>query len=154
MNLKEEPIPEKVEEPTPKVEREVLTEEEIFKRKTLEEINKEAHLKKIHFDFDKYFIFTLKNDIKNLKIKSINNLDKLPMQPKFDNSFISTSIIYKSLYNFDLYNSIYLDFEKISKKYDSIELFRNEDFKLNNVFYGWDCSCILILNPDTIIVEK
>ena len=44
-----------VEEPVVVKEPE-LTEEEIFMRKTLEEINLEAPLQKIHFDFDKYFI--------------------------------------------------------------------------------------------------
>jgi peptidoglycan-associated lipoprotein len=46
---------EKVEEPVV-VEEPELTEEEIFMMKTLEEINLEAPLQMIHFDFDKYFI--------------------------------------------------------------------------------------------------
>jgi peptidoglycan-associated lipoprotein len=33
-----------------------LTEEEIFQRQTLEELNKKGYLKRVHFDFDKYFI--------------------------------------------------------------------------------------------------
>ncbi|MFW6161059.1 MAG: peptidoglycan-associated lipoprotein Pal [Acidobacteriota bacterium] len=53
--VKEQPKVEKVEEP-PKVEEPELTEEEIFERKTLEEINVEQPLDMIHFDFDKYFI--------------------------------------------------------------------------------------------------
>lgn len=47
---------EKVEEVKPKVEKPQLTEEEIFQRRSLEELNKMGYLKKIHFDFDKYFI--------------------------------------------------------------------------------------------------
>jgi peptidoglycan-associated lipoprotein len=54
--VKEAPKVEPVEEPTPKIEKPQLTEEEIFQRKTLEEVNKMGYLKKIHFDFDKYFI--------------------------------------------------------------------------------------------------
>jgi len=46
---------EKVEEPVIVKEPE-LTEEEIFMSKTLEEINLEAPLQMIHFDYDKYFI--------------------------------------------------------------------------------------------------
>jgi peptidoglycan-associated lipoprotein len=46
---------EKVEEPVVVKEPE-LTEEEIFMNKTLEEINMEAPLQMIHFDYDKYFI--------------------------------------------------------------------------------------------------
>lgn len=53
--VKEQPKVEKVEEP-PKIEEPELTEEEIFERKTLEEINAEQPLDMIHFDFDKYNI--------------------------------------------------------------------------------------------------
>jgi peptidoglycan-associated lipoprotein len=53
--VKEQPKVEKVEEP-PVVKEPELTEEEIFMAKSLEEINKEAPLEMIHFDFDKYFI--------------------------------------------------------------------------------------------------
>jgi peptidoglycan-associated lipoprotein len=53
--VKEQPQVEKVEEPAPPKEP-VLTEEEIFMRKSLEEINQDAPLLMIHFDFDRYFI--------------------------------------------------------------------------------------------------
>ena len=53
--VKEQPKVEKVEKPAVVKEPE-LTEEEIFMAKSLEEINKEAPLKMIHFDFDRYFI--------------------------------------------------------------------------------------------------
>jgi peptidoglycan-associated lipoprotein len=53
--VKEQPEVEKVEEPAPPKEPE-LTEEEIFMRKSLEEINREAAIQMIHFDFDKFFI--------------------------------------------------------------------------------------------------
>ena len=53
--VKEQPKVEKVEEP-PVVKEPELTEEEIFMRKSLEEINRETPLEMIHFDFDKYFI--------------------------------------------------------------------------------------------------
>jgi peptidoglycan-associated lipoprotein len=51
---KEQPKVERVEEPPPP--KPELTEEEIFERKTLEEINAEKPLETIHFDFDKFFI--------------------------------------------------------------------------------------------------
>jgi peptidoglycan-associated lipoprotein len=47
---------EKVDEVTPKVEKPQLTEEELFQRRTLEELNRMGYLARIHFDFDKYFI--------------------------------------------------------------------------------------------------
>jgi peptidoglycan-associated lipoprotein len=52
--VKEQPQVEKVVEPAPP--KPELTEEEIFMNKSLEEINREAPLRMIHFDFDKYFI--------------------------------------------------------------------------------------------------
>lgn len=53
--VKEQPKVEKVEAP-PVVKEPKLTEEEIFMAKSLEEINEEAPLKMIHFDYDRYFI--------------------------------------------------------------------------------------------------
>lgn len=53
--VKEQPKVEKVEAP-PVVKEPVLTEEEIFMGKTLEEVNREVPLEMIHFDFDRYFI--------------------------------------------------------------------------------------------------
>ncbi len=52
--VKEQPPVEKVEEPPAKEP--VLSEEEIFARKTLEELNAEKPIDMIHFDFDKFFI--------------------------------------------------------------------------------------------------
>jgi len=53
--VEEQPKVEKVEAP-PVVKEPVLTEEEMFMRKSLEEINNEAPLNMVHFDYDKYFI--------------------------------------------------------------------------------------------------
>ncbi|MBU4202900.1 MAG: peptidoglycan-associated lipoprotein Pal [Acidobacteria bacterium] len=56
------PPPQVTEQPQPKVEtppvkeEPQLTEQEMFMRKTLEEINAEKPLSLIHFDFDKYFV--------------------------------------------------------------------------------------------------
>jgi peptidoglycan-associated lipoprotein len=47
---------EKVEEKKTVVERQTLTEEEIFQQKTIEQLNKDQVLKRINFDFDKYEI--------------------------------------------------------------------------------------------------
>lgn len=45
-----------VDEQSTKLDKPVLTEEELFQKKTLEELNKEKPLVKIHFDFDRYLI--------------------------------------------------------------------------------------------------
>jgi peptidoglycan-associated lipoprotein len=52
--VKEQPKVEKVEEPV--VKEPVLSEEDIFMSKSLEQINKEQPLAMIFFDYDKYFI--------------------------------------------------------------------------------------------------
>lgn len=54
--VKEEKPIEKVEEPKPQIERPQLTEEEIFQRATIQQLNEEGHLQLIYFDFDKYNI--------------------------------------------------------------------------------------------------
>jgi len=56
-----EPVVEKVDEKTAKMDKPELTEEEIFRQKSLEALNKEGALIKIHFDFDKY---TIRDDMK------------------------------------------------------------------------------------------
>lgn len=52
--VKEQPPVAKVEQPPAKPP--VLSEEEIFERKTLEELNAEKPMGMIHFDYDKFFI--------------------------------------------------------------------------------------------------
>ena len=59
--VKTEPVKEpvrveKVDETTPRIDKPVLTEEQIFEKKSLEELNAEGNLMKIHFDFDRYDI--------------------------------------------------------------------------------------------------
>lgn len=53
--IEEQPVVEEVVE-EPVVEEPQLTEEEIYLQKSLDEMNDEAPLEMIHFDFDKYFI--------------------------------------------------------------------------------------------------
>ena len=57
------PVVEKVEEPTTQVEKPVLSEEEIFQQKTIEDLNKDQTLKRINFDFDKYQV---REDMKSI----------------------------------------------------------------------------------------
>ncbi len=42
----------------------------------------------------------------------------------------------------------YLDFEKLSEDYDAIEL--KNSFLFDYILFGWDCDCLLVLNPDKI----
>ena len=43
-----------------------------------------------------------------------------------------------------------LDFEKLSKDYDAIEVI--DIGKFYWALYGWDCNSILIMNPDIVEV--
>ena len=52
----EKPVVKEVEEKVVKEEKPELTEEEIFAKKSLDELNNEGHLKEIYFNFDKYDI--------------------------------------------------------------------------------------------------
>lgn len=58
-------------------------------------------------------------------------------------------------------NKLYLDFEKMSKKYDAIwvttkGLMETSDISYKEGFvyslYGWDCETVLILNKEIIII--
>jgi peptidoglycan-associated lipoprotein len=69
------PVVEKVEEPTPQVEKPVLSEEELFQQKSLEELNRDQVLKRINFDFDKYDI---REDMKPILQANANWLLKFP----------------------------------------------------------------------------
>lgn len=63
--------PEKV----PTIKEPELTEEEIFRMKSLEELNRESPLQRIHFDFDKYFI---REDAKPVLERNAEWLKKFP----------------------------------------------------------------------------
>jgi peptidoglycan-associated lipoprotein len=67
------PFVEKVEEPVAHVEKPVLSEEELFQQKSLEELNKDQVLKKINFDFDMY---TIREDMKPVMQANANWLLK------------------------------------------------------------------------------
>jgi len=69
------PVVEKVEEPVTQVEKPVLSEEEIFQQKTIEDLNKDQILKKINFDFDKYQI---REDMKPILQDDANWMLKYP----------------------------------------------------------------------------
>lgn len=69
------PVVEKVEEPVAQVEKPVLSEEELFQQKSLEELNKDQVLKKINFDFDMY---SIREDMKPVMQANADWLLKFP----------------------------------------------------------------------------
>lgn len=94
-----------------------------------------------HIDeLEDYFIFTLKEDTRILKINNIKDLEPLPKCKKID--------------EFDFLNIgwIFLDFEEIQKQYDAI--FVNiSDSDLYYALCGWDCNSLLVMNSDCILEE-
>ena len=85
------------------------------------------------FGVDKTYI-SLSNDARVLYINSVNDLEDLP----------------------ELHNEIgicswkLLNFEKLAKTYDAIEVNISGDPELYFALYGWDCDSILIMNPNII----
>jgi hypothetical protein len=86
-----------------------------------------------------FFEFDLIKDAKILTINECKQLKKLPKNKE-------TITIFKSEFNIR-----YLDFEKLSLKYDAIEVLISKDRDLYFSLYGWDCDSILIMNPKIII---
>lgn len=95
------------------------------------------------YNDNNFFKFKIKDESKVLVITDSNQLDKLPKAEKFKGFFDAFTLI---------------DFEKLSKKYDAIEvLFSEEKVNMLNYtdslyykLYGWDCDSILVMNKDAI----
>lgn len=83
---------------------------------------------------EKCFIFGIDDSARILRIKSTRDLDNLPKlgNSGFGNVWVS------------------LDFEKMARYYDVIEVVVSEDEVLRRQLYGWDCDSILVTNPDII----
>lgn len=45
-----------------------------------------------------------------------------------------------------------VDFETLAQEYDVLECSLTENPSLYWSLYGWDCDCILVLNPEVIVV--
>ena len=83
------------------------------------------------------FEFTLKDGARILVLENIDQLDILPKNvdaPKYIKG--------------SQWSDCCLDFEKLSKEYNAIELPCEAPFHW--ALYGWDCDCILIMNPDIV----
>jgi len=85
---------------------------------------------------DNSFVFTIKDNARTLLIENSEQLKVLPQL--------------KSTTRFN----IFLDFEKLAKDYDAIEVLAGTGKGLYMALYGWDCDSILIMNKDIIILEK
>lgn len=79
------------------------------------------------------FKFKLKENARILRIDDAAKLKELPT--------------INSIYKFSWIN---LDFEKIKKEYDAIEVIISEDRQLYWDLYGWDCDSLLVMNKEVI----
>ena len=90
-------------------------------------------------DLTKKIQFSLSNGAKILVINNIKLLDKLPQNE--ENHIVNKLFVT-------------LDFEKLSRQYDAIEVLISEDERLYELLYGRDCDSILVMNPNVIITEN
>lgn len=87
------------------------------------------------------FVFTLKENAKILEIHSVYDLEGLPR------------LEIKEQFRAMMWEHI--DYEKLAKEYDAIEIFISDDRNLYWSLYGWDCDSIVIMNPNVIVeVER
>lgn len=108
-------------------------------------------------NLDEHFIFSLKDDSKILSLKTKRDLYELSkdvLRPNYWRKGVHDCKTYseflESCENFGV--EVFLDFEKLLLLgYDAIEYSVAE---LYFELYGWDCDCVLILNPDCIIMAK
>ena len=103
-------------------------------------------------ELDVYFRFILP-EAHILTVSDPEQLIKLPKIREWDYER-AIDVVENDLISVDLMNGeyiptwCYLDFEKLSEKYDAIELINSPAFY--NILYSWDCDSILVLNPDRI----
>lgn len=89
--------------------------------------------------FDRSFKFQLKDGARVLILSEKEQLDVLPNL----NDFHSKN---------DPYADCCLDFEKLSRDWDAIEL--TNCWKFQWALYGWDCDSIIIMNPDIVEIME
>ena len=89
----------------------------------------------VRCDDNNSFTFRLSDEARVLVIDSDEILDGLPQR--------------KEEYKRNMW--CLLDFEKISEDYDAIELVLSADSRLYWSLYGWDCDCILVMNPNVVV---
>lgn len=85
------------------------------------------------------FMFSLKEDAKILRI---TNSDQLKELPKMKNP-LPIPTMWKMI-----------DYEELAKEYDALEVLISKDRELYFDLYGWDFDSIVIMNPDSIIIES
>lgn len=85
---------------------------------------------------DNSFSFTLRNDARVYHIRSVTDVKAMPQT--------NTEISVYYVPNFE---------KMLADGWDAIELHLSECGALYWALYGWDCDCILVLNPDIVEVK-
>lgn len=98
--------------------------------------NNEFHLSK--YSDDNYFKFYLKQGTRILVIDDHKKLKDLP------------HIKIKERFGFEFDELHFLDFQKLAKEYDAMEVLISKDHRLYWDLYGWDCDSLLVFNKDCI----
>lgn len=82
------------------------------------------------------FTFRLKPGAKVLTIDSVEIFDTLPRQERN--------------WDYGVWDEV-LDFEKLARDYDAVEVLISADRGLYWKLYGWDCDSILVFRPDAVV---
>ena len=86
-------------------------------------------------NLNKSFAFHLKDNARVHRIDNIGDVSQLPLQSGME----------------ELTTLKPIDFEKLMEDgVDAIEFNLSKDYRLYWKLYGWDCDCILVLNPNVI----
>ena len=96
----------------------------------------EFHLSK--YSDDNYFKFYLKQGTRLLIIDHHEQLNDLP------------HIEIKKKYGIEMKELCFIDFQKLAKEYDAMEVLISKDYQLYWDLYGWDCDSLLVFNKDCI----
>lgn len=101
---------------------------------------------------EKNCTFSLREDANIYQIHSRDDVDALPRQNvalPWQNLAIPRNSVFPPVADI-----VAVDFEKMmADGVDAIQFNMSEDFELYWALYGWDCDCILVMNPDVIIVN-
>lgn len=93
---------------------------------------------------DRYFVFKVKDGAKIFTVRKNDDIS----------DYLCTPYMYTIEYMFP---PKYIDFNKIMKEYDGMELIHEDNYSSlhYSYFYSWDVDSIVVLNPDAIeVVDK
>lgn len=99
-----------------------------------------------HTDFNKSFKFRLKENVKLVTIKTVEDLRELPRQE--DRRHEGDYILGRYLIDFE--KCLESGIDAIEICYYGDEYADGEYYPLHYNLYGWDCDSIVILNPNVV----